>query len=133
MRGHLLDTSVLLALGLDDHLQNRVAEQWLMRQVSSFVTCPLTQLGFLRITKQLRRDISIHQIGAVLESVCRDARHLFVAADMDVRSGDWRLILGHQQITDAYLAGLARHHGLKLATFDHGLVVTHADVAVLVR
>ena len=64
--GYLLDTSVLLALGLDDHLQNSAAEQWLTRDVGRFATCPLTQLGFLRITKQLRRDISIHQIGAVL-------------------------------------------------------------------
>ena len=29
MRGYLLDTSVLLALGLDDRLHNPVAEQWL--------------------------------------------------------------------------------------------------------
>jgi toxin-antitoxin system PIN domain toxin len=130
--GYLLDTSVLLALGLDDHLQNSAAEQWLTRDVGRFATCPLTQLGFLRITKQLRRDISIHQIGAVLESICGDARHFFVAPDMDVRSADWRLILGHQQITDAYLAGLARQHGLKLATFDQGLAVTQSDVAVLV-
>ncbi len=132
MQGHLLDTSVLLALGLDDHLQNGVAEQWITRQASSFATCPLTQLGFLRIAKQLRRDISIHQIGAVLESICRDPRHLFVAADVDVRSADWRMTLGHQQITDAYLASLARHHGLKLATFDQGLAVTQPDVVVLV-
>ena len=58
MSGYLLDTSVLLALGLDDHLQNSAAEQWLTRDVGRFATCPLTQLGFLRITKQLRRDIS---------------------------------------------------------------------------
>lgn len=132
MRGHLLDISVLLALGLDDHLQNRAAEQWLMRQTNCFATCPLTQLGFLRITKRLRRDLSIHQIGAVLESICTDARHLFIAADRDVRQADGRLILGHQQITDAYLAGLARQHELKLATFDQALVVTQPDVAVLV-
>lgn len=132
MSGHLLDTSVLLALGLDDHLQNSVAEHWLLRQSGRFATCPLTQLGFLRITKQLRRDISIHQIGAVLESICADERHVFIAADVDVRSADWRQTLGHQQITDAYLAGLARVHRLKLATFDQGLFVTHADVAVLV-
>lgn len=104
-----------------------------MEQTSPFASCPLTQLGFLRLTKQLRRDVGIHQIGAVLESICRHVRHIFVPADMDVRGADWRLILGHQQITDAYLAGLARHHGLKLATFDQVLVVTHPDVAVLVR
>ena len=36
------------------------------------------------------------------------------------------LVLGHQQVTDAYLIGLARHHQASLLTFDqraeaHGL------------
>lgn len=132
MPGHLLDTSVLLALGLDDHVHNPIAERWVATIDGRFATCPLTQLGFLRIVKQLRRDVSIHQIGAVLDSLCSDRRHFFVPADIDVRGADWRTTLGHQQITDAYLAGLARHHGLKLATLDQGLVATHDDVAFLI-
>lgn len=132
MRGFLLDTNVLLALGIDDHAFNVVAEQWLKRQNTLFATCPLTQLGFLRISKQLHQDLSIHDIGAVLESICNHKRHVFIAADIDARSADWRLILGHRQITDAYLAGLAREHDLILATFDVGLVVTQPDVALLV-
>ncbi len=132
MPDYLLDTSVLLALGLTDHVHNTIAERWLSTNDDRFATCPLTQLGFLRIVKQLRRDISIHQIGAVLESICSDRRHFFIPADIDVRSADWRMTLGHQQITDAYLAGLARHHELKLATLDQGLVATHTDVAFLV-
>ena len=131
MRGYLLDTSVLLALGLNDHLQNPIAGRWLAGIDDRYATCPLTQLGFLRIAKQLRRDLSIHQIGAVLQSICLNERHFFIAADVDVRAADWRLTLGHQQITDAYLAGLARHHRLKLATLDQGLSATHPDVATL--
>ena len=42
------------------------------------------------------------------------------------------MTLGHQQITDAYLPGLARHHGLKLTTFDQELAATQAGVVVLV-
>lgn len=133
MRGYLLDTSVLLALGLDDRLHNPVAEQWLAGLQARFATCPLTQLGFLHIAKQLRRDVSIHQIGAVLQSICESHRHFFIAADVDVRAADWRLTVGHQQITDAYLAGLARHHRLKLATLDQGLAATHPDVATLLN
>ena len=37
------------------------------------------------------------------------------------------------QVTDAYLAALARHHGGKLVTFDSGLAALHADVAVGLR
>jgi uncharacterized protein len=39
-------------------------------------------------------------------------------------------VLGHRQVTDAYLAALARHHHGKLATFDKGLAALHSDVAV---
>ena len=41
-------------------------------------------------------------------------------------------VLGHRQVTDAYLAGLARHHRGRLATFDSGLAALHNDVAELV-
>jgi predicted nucleic acid-binding protein len=40
--------------------------------------------------------------------------------------------VGHRQVTDAYLAALARAHRGRLTTFDEGLVAAHPDVAVLV-
>jgi uncharacterized protein len=39
-------------------------------------------------------------------------------------------VLGHRQVTDAYLAALARHHKGKLVSFDRGLAALHADVTV---
>lgn len=42
------------------------------------------------------------------------------------------LVIGHRQVTDAYLAQLARAQGGKLATFDQGLAKLHHDVAELV-
>jgi len=41
-------------------------------------------------------------------------------------------VLGHRQVTDAYLAGLARAHRGRLPTMDRGLVAVHPDVADLV-
>lgn len=38
-------------------------------------------------------------------------------------------IVGHRQVTDAYLAQLARAHGSRLATFDQALAKLHHDVA----
>lgn len=38
----------------------------------------------------------------------------------------------HRQVTDAYLAALARTHGGRLLTFDRGLAAAHADVAELI-
>jgi uncharacterized protein len=41
-------------------------------------------------------------------------------------------VIGHRQVTDAYLAELARRREARLATFDKGLAALHADVAELV-
>jgi predicted nucleic acid-binding protein len=40
-------------------------------------------------------------------------------------------VIGHRQVTDAYLGALTRCHGGQLATFDRGLSALHPDVALL--
>jgi uncharacterized protein len=41
-------------------------------------------------------------------------------------------IVGHRQVTDAYLAQLARSREARLATFDNAMAKLHHDVAELV-
>ena len=41
-------------------------------------------------------------------------------------------ISGSNQVTDAWLAELARRHDAHLATLDAGLAAPHSDVALLV-
>jgi len=41
-------------------------------------------------------------------------------------------VIGHRQVTDAYLAQLARRRKGQLATLDSGLAHLHNDVAVLI-
>lgn len=41
-------------------------------------------------------------------------------------------VIGHRQVTDAYLAQLARANNGRLATFDKGLAQSHGDVAELI-
>jgi predicted nucleic acid-binding protein len=41
-------------------------------------------------------------------------------------------IIGHRQVTDAYLAQLARARGARIATFDRGMAKLHRDVAELI-
>ena len=40
-------------------------------------------------------------------------------------------VLGHRQVTDSYLAQLARARGGRLATFDQCLAKLHTDIADL--
>ncbi len=41
-------------------------------------------------------------------------------------------VIGHWQVTDAYLVQLGRAHGAKLATSDRDLVGLHSDIVELI-
>lgn len=41
-------------------------------------------------------------------------------------------VIGHRQVTDGYLAELARANQGRFATFDRGLASSHPDVAELI-
>jgi predicted nucleic acid-binding protein len=69
---------------------------------------------------------------ALLGAVTAHARHHFWPDLLAYDQVRWRGVLGHRQVTDAYLAALARHNKGKLATFDKGLVALHTDVGVAV-
>jgi len=67
----------------------------------------------------------------VLTGVVTHARHEFWSDDRPYDGSALRGVIGHRQVTDGYLAALARVRGGRLATFDRGLAVTHADVVYL--
>jgi hypothetical protein len=69
---------------------------------------------------------------AFLKEVTLDARHVFWADDLTYLDVSMHGVIGHRQVTDAYLAELARVNGGRLATFDQGLAGLHPDVAELV-
>jgi uncharacterized protein len=56
----------------------------------------------------------------------------FWTDDVSYDSVSFAGVMGHRQVTDAYLAGLARSKGGRIATFDTGLASAHSDVAVLI-
>lgn len=66
---------------------------------------------------------------AALEGLLAHDRHEFWPDDLPYRRVRMSGVVGHRQVTDAYLAGLARARGARLATFDAGLAASHADVA----
>jgi predicted nucleic acid-binding protein len=97
-----------------------------------FATCPVTQGTLLRLTMQLA-GASAHTAVELLRQLQAHPRHRFWPDALAYTDVVFNGVLGHRQVTDAYLAALARHHGGKLASFDKGLVALHADVAVALR
>lgn len=128
----LLDANVLVALADAAHVHHAQAARWFAALPAPFATCPLTQGALLRVLLRLGTVPSAAAGARVLAGFTAHPRHRFWPADLDCASVDWRGVVGHRQVTDAYLAALARRHAGRLATLDRGLAALHPDVSVLV-
>lgn len=87
----LLDVSTLIALIWPSHVHHKQASAW--REGKEIVLCPITELGFIRISTSAAFNASM----AVL---------------------DGRIAPNSGKTTDWYLANLAAAHGMKWATLD---------------
>lgn len=125
----LLDANVLIALVVVDHVHHHAAEQWYVSSDDGFATCPITEGSLLRLL--IREGQPADAAQGVLDAM--KGSELFEFWQDGVSYSDVPLagVLGHRQVTDSYLAQLARTQGGRLATFDRGLAELHADVADL--
>jgi toxin-antitoxin system PIN domain toxin len=126
----LLDANVLIALVVADHVHHDAAELWFADTTDAFATCPITQGSLVRLL--IREGQSAQAAAAVVTALTAESRHEFWPDDVSFAAVSMRGVIGHRQVTDAYLAQLARAHGGRLATFDQGLAKLHDDVAELV-
>lgn len=126
---YLLDGNVLVALVIAEHVHHRAARDWFMK-TDGFATCPTVQGTLLRLL--IRQGSSIGEARQALSIVTQHARHEQWLDDLTYLEIDVTGVLGHRQVTDAYLAGLARAHGGRVATFDRGFAVAAADVVELI-
>lgn len=125
VKGYLLDTNLLIALLWTSHEQHERAVKWFARRRSKgWATCPLTQTGFVRIVANpaFSRDAVQPLEAAELLAINTAAEdHALWIDDTPfaeaVAFAGLRLV-AHQQVTDAYLLGLALRRGGLLATLD---------------
>jgi toxin-antitoxin system PIN domain toxin len=114
---YLLDVNVLLAAIWAKHPQFATADAWL--QGKSVAVCPISELGFLRISTNRKA------IGAPMNDA-RKALEKFLLETKATRiPDDLPALASHpatsEQVTDQYLASLAERHGYRLATLDREL------------
>ena len=126
----LLDANVLIALLVTDHVHHGSAETWFLGVTGAFATCPITQGSLIRLL--VREGQTAEVARSLLRGLTADQRHEFWPDDVTYADVATAGIIGHRQVTDAYLAQLARSRASRLATFDQGLAKIHADVADLV-
>lgn len=141
----LLDVNMLIALAWPSHVHHRPAQTWFSRNYSSgWATCPLTQCAFVRLSsnpKIIPEAVTPKEAMALLDGVVSMKSHRFWRDDISLLNASVpsSLLLGHRQVTDAYLLGLAIHHRGCLVTLDAGLTALvpvgspHHDAIHVVR
>ena len=129
MSPFLLDSNVLVALAWPAHVLHARAWRWFStRGHCSWATCPFTQAAFVRILSN--PSFSSHSLTPLdairlLEANLAHPNHEFWANGIPLATAIGKLGIrptGHQQITDAYLLGLAMHRKGRLATMDQRIV-----------
>jgi len=124
----LLDVNVLLALAWPNHQFHAAAIVALSQSRGRWATCALTQLGFIRLSSNpaaIPTAKSPSESASLLAHLVADPMHLYLdtlpAPVSDGWLGSFERILGHRQVTDAYLLQLAAANRATLLTFDRRL------------
>lgn len=115
---HLLDGNVLIALTVEEHVHHGRATSW-FGAGRPFATAPVTQGTLLRFL--IREGAAATDAWAWLGLVTDHPEHTFLPDDVPFTAVRTRGVVGHRQVTDAYLADLATAHQARLATLDEGL------------
>jgi len=123
---YLLDVNALISLLHATHQQHATAFAWATGK--DLVLCPISELGFLRISSHprgLRQAVADAELA--VGQFKKEARVSFIPDDL---SADALGAPSSDSVTDTYLAKLAGRHSLRLATFDQG--IKHPAVELIV-
>ena len=114
---YLIDVNLLIAAIWSTHLNHQKADAWTKHK--QLVTCPISELGFLRISTH-PRGLNSDMAGA--RALLQDflSKHSVELIPADLPALQSRPAQS-AEVTDLYLAELASARGMKLATLDTGI------------
>jgi toxin-antitoxin system PIN domain toxin len=128
IRKNLLDLNVLLAFADPEHVLYRAAQEWFDSSGHrDWGLCPLTEAGFVRVSTNPAIGSgyrTFKQAAAILAGFAKHSGYRYwpIADGWAALTASFAdRIFGHQQVTDAYLLGLAIKEDGVLVTFDRGL------------
>ncbi|WP_286930603.1 MULTISPECIES: TA system VapC family ribonuclease toxin [Aeromicrobium] len=128
MTAHLLDANVLIALTVAEHEHHRAAAAWAGSGVE-LALCPVVEGALVRFLVRLGESPSTAQ--AVLSALYASGRCAFWPDATSYADTPLDHVVGHRQVTDAYLLGLAASRGARLVTFDRALAEASERVDLL--
>lgn len=127
--------NALVALAWDSHVHHAAIRSWFVAYAADgWATCAVSESGFVRVSSNpvaLPSALSVQSARAVLTALRRAGSHRFLANDVSITDADVPPLAGHRQVTDAVLLTLARRNGVRLVTFDAGLLALGADAVEL--
>ena len=119
---------MLVALAETGHVHHSRAQRWFdTEREGRWGVCPLTESGFIRLTTNPGFRPGPRTVGlaiTLLQSIRTDPDYWYCGIEkswVELTARFARRIVGHQQITDAYLLGLAIDTGATLVTFDRAI------------
>jgi len=127
----LADGNVLVALTVVDHVHHGRAVDWFQDAQPDIATCPITEGTLLRFL--LREGKTAAEAIALLDAFRDQEWHEFWPDDVPYEAEHLVGVIGHRQITDAYLVALARHHDAPVVTLDKGLAALHRTAVHLLN
>jgi hypothetical protein len=121
---YLLDVNALVALGIFHHQFHHRVNTWITSQVGAhWLTCSITELGFVRVVAQTPSYGFTVQQARSLPLSLKGSSGLALAFQSD--SNDISLLPAWvktpKQTTDGHLMQLAVANGAVLATLDEGI------------
>jgi uncharacterized protein len=126
----LLDVNVLIASAYEWHVGHDRAHAWWRQSGGQpWATCALTQAGFVRViaNRQFHEQrVSVAQAFELLKAMMERPGHHFWPIDITLPEAVQpfqKSLVGHRQVTDAYLLGLAIKNKGRLITLDRGIEV----------
>ena len=121
----LLDTNVLIALTQPEHSHFKTASEWFDRQGLNWGVCAFSEAGFLRISaNHYVGKLTVEAAMILLSGLAQRPGYRFwpiTAGWSELTAPFSDRIFGHQQITDAYLLGLAIKEDGVLVTLDKAI------------
>lgn len=123
---HLLDVNGLIALLNESHVHNLAVTEWFAMPGLQWALCPFTEAALLRfMTRPKTGDMSMEEANAMLARLKEHpgCHYQPIAHDWHTLTAPFsKRLHGHNQITDAYLLGMAISEGLILTTLDQGIL-----------
>jgi predicted nucleic acid-binding protein len=121
---YLLDVNALVALGIFHHGFHDRVNAWISSQEGAhWLTCSITELGFVRVSAQTSDyGFTVQQARTLLLSLKTNSRlALTLLPDGNDISSLPAWVKTPKQTTDGHLVQLASANGAVLATLDEGI------------